>query len=702
MKKILLAAALCLGAARADALCTYKATGLQLGIPGYNDSGSVWAACIVADLNILNGSTTTVAIFGSLQISTISANATNPGVYISSATQIFPTLTVGTNTWPTATAALVVYSTSPNNGGTSPIQQWFNHSWSEVMRVQDNGRVGVGTSSPGSMLDVQGSAPVAINATQTGTGDAQIELQRSAGTVSSWTLYSPSGSTDLRLFSGGDRVTFQSGGNVGIGTTAPGALLDINNGNIRLTDGNRLIMGASDPQIYGNAGVITFRTASTDRNVMDTSGRLGVGTLTPQQKLHLSSGTLLIDGNTDPNIIGYSGTNSFTLTTEKTAGNECSGTAQGDLCIRTNQSNGVAIGPNGGGTKVYITAAGNVGIGTTAPNDKFDVIGTIGVIPASDNASAIYVNNAANSVTRHQLLGNGNAYFAVGAGNVGIGTTSPASALEVDGDVGVSSTNANGIFQIGNGAGNNQGRLIFNSSNANKNYQIANNYNIVGGLEITPSAANGNKVFTTPTLSVVSANVGVSTNAPTDSLSVAGWINTTQGVKINTNSGITATCSPGQAITGATYTGGIPVGGVCGAASAGATNIVFSSITTSTNYSASAGFQGVIGSTTPVLTMSASNNVKVDGCLTLDDTSSGGNTFSVMVMDGSKALGGSIGNCRVDVTFAGDRQTCCWNFIYGPISSTHQFSLMLATSGSITSTLNGTEVPASLNVQELK
>lgn len=62
-------------------------------------------------------------------------------------------------------------------------------------------------------------------------------------------------------------------------------------------------------------------------------------------------------------------------------------------------------------------------------------------------------------------------------------------------------------------------------------------------------------------------SVAVATAAPAgNAVDVTGWINTTQGIKINHGSGDTTTCATSESLTGATWVGGIPRGGVCEAA----------------------------------------------------------------------------------------------------------------------------------------
>jgi hypothetical protein len=87
--------------------------------------------------------------------------------------------------------------------------------------VLSNGNVGIGTTNPTYPLDTTGWIR------SQGAGGYGL-LMRNTTTAKTWQI--GNNGTDLRISETGvgDNVTFQAGGNVGIGTTTPGATLDVN------------------------------------------------------------------------------------------------------------------------------------------------------------------------------------------------------------------------------------------------------------------------------------------------------------------------------------------------------------------------------------------------------------------------------------------------------------------------------------------
>jgi len=137
------------------------------------------------------------------------------------------------------------------NGYTSDDQISLIIDGNEVLRVNSNGKVGIGLTNPDSMLQVEGTAKV-TQLISSGTPEGIITLHRQNNEAGGgkllfknlaawyeWNIYQTDGtSSDLRIAGGSgksnyddlpDRLTITNGGNVGIGTTSPARKLHISN-----------------------------------------------------------------------------------------------------------------------------------------------------------------------------------------------------------------------------------------------------------------------------------------------------------------------------------------------------------------------------------------------------------------------------------------------------------------------------------------
>jgi hypothetical protein len=129
-------------------------------------------------------------------------------------------------------------------------------------------------------------------------------------------------------------MTLDSSGNLGIGTTSPGAKLEVASGNVllsntqsyaiktaagatcavvTLTSGNVLELGGG-----GATDSIQFWNQGLERMRLDSSGNLGIGTSSPGAKLHINSGAsdevARFEGTGEPFISLYdNGTRDFYL-----------------------------------------------------------------------------------------------------------------------------------------------------------------------------------------------------------------------------------------------------------------------------------------------------------------------------------------------------------------------------------------------------
>jgi len=93
----------------------------------------------------------------------------------------------------------------------------------DVLSIRElTGNVGIGTDSPSQKLEVEGHNPrILVDAT---SSNPELNLQASGRTR--WSMYQDASTGDLRFYQAGNKITFQdTSGNVGIGTVSPGAKL---------------------------------------------------------------------------------------------------------------------------------------------------------------------------------------------------------------------------------------------------------------------------------------------------------------------------------------------------------------------------------------------------------------------------------------------------------------------------------------------
>jgi len=362
-------------------------------------------------------------------------------------------------TFPNADGTIALTSDIPTpgpsgSGTTNYTARWTSASTLGIGALYDNGtNVGVGTTSPSSRLEVVGSyAVVPLKVLRHGDYGNVINIGRN-GVSETANIGYPADSTINLSTAGSERVRINASGNVGIGTTSPSHKLTVNaannttavgidfpsahfdfsaNSTSGYTSNFRLDDVGMDIGHDSTARSLNLQTGNLDRVTILGNGNVGIGTTSPGEKLEVS-GNVLAGGGSLNKTIGFKRTDGFNLDLAKIIANgeiRIGGTNVGVITFNRSSNEVMRIASNN-----------NVGIGTTSPGEKLEVAGQYGDTTLSGHvvgftrASANYLW-AKTSGGDLRFTVNGNAIGSPSmtlstAGNLGIGTTSPAYILDV-------------------------------------------------------------------------------------------------------------------------------------------------------------------------------------------------------------------------------------------------------------------------------
>ncbi|MFM6927976.1 MAG: tail fiber domain-containing protein, partial [Bdellovibrio sp.] len=312
--------------------------------------------------------------------------------------------------------------------------------------------------------------------------------------------FSVSPTADLTFWTNGggaaatERMRITAGGNVGIGTTAPGRQLVIDGGVADVSTGKATLEIVTSSTTYGprlrlnstgawgrefllistqaadTAGAGKFSiydsTASVNRMIIDSTGNVGIGTTAPktlfETQVPNASGAATVAGTFSMTSFTGSTNNEVKVLLGPT--NLPADSAGISASRRVPGSTGFSIYTGNAGTSleaVHIKGNGNVGIGTATPSQKLEIPGTwASTLFSGDNVvirKPNYVGAWARNLMQFEeydgtvlnalgVYGTNNSftYGYIGtswsspsivwkpSGNVGIGTTTPAASLVVN------------------------------------------------------------------------------------------------------------------------------------------------------------------------------------------------------------------------------------------------------------------------------
>ena len=343
---------------------------------------------------------------------------------------------------------------------------------SERMRINSDGNVGIGTSTVGNKLTVVTSTQYDGYYLRNSSGVVGTMLGSSAanddGTIG---LYS---SVVLKTIITANGASYFNGGSVGIGTSSPNDLLqlqassstayDATSDNGQYGSGAGITITNMDEtsqsfaqvnlQVSGNAGralgrIVAIRTASATSDLafvtenantkaekmrILSDGNVGIGTTSPASKLYVvSSGgpiarfdgsSVASSGATEIDVLGPQSNGDLNLGVGGSTFNEAANNIQNKGYITTGTGlTGLNLRSDAGyvqittggiasaNERMRIAGDGNVGIGTTSPTAR------------------LHVSGSTRGVFEVDTAGGTTTLYVSASGNIGIGTTNPGALL---------------------------------------------------------------------------------------------------------------------------------------------------------------------------------------------------------------------------------------------------------------------------------
>jgi hypothetical protein len=399
---------------------------------------------------------------------------------------------------------------------------------------------------------LDGTTPVTGIDINSGTIDGTVIGGSTAAAVTGTTITGTSfvSSGDM-TFGDSDKAIFGAGSDLQIYHDGSHSIIaDAGSGNLQIRANDFQLLNAANTQNiirgYDATGAVSLHYGGAEKLATSSSGVYVTGTVTADGltvadttgivATFTSSGatTGISINNTHAN--GW-GSNIAFQTGGTTAGyfgsiGSLLGNTDQDLSVYSTAGNGFRIYTNGNNERIRVNSSGNVGIGTSSPTQKLDVVG-YGKFTSSDGSPRIYLTGSGVNYfltnTSTGLFGvydnTNSAYRLVidSSGNVGIGTSSPSNTLDLRKDTpAFSQTSSSGAYYttLGTNVDYTKSFVLNNKGSEIITYGDDTGY----GLNLNGGASNLIRFTTNATEAMridSSGNVGIGNSLPLGRLTIS-------------------------------------------------------------------------------------------------------------------------------------------------------------------------------------
>ena len=360
---------------------------------------------------------------------------------------------------------------------------------------ETNGRMGIGTASPNDLLEIKSTTIPGIRLNSTDTtfptfGSIKAYNNTTYRGELSWAnnpvqagakityIGFPSGSQTTGTFevgadfvdtsiNNGSMVTRLTTTGLGIGTTSPAQRLHVD-GNIRVGDSADTVFSnrfyaLSNAHVYllANSGYdLKFYAGGTEKMVVSSAGNVGIGTTSPNQRLTIKGTDQYVATEQTNYVWGGTNTIGVRMGTDTTAGVldfrrwTGSGTLHGNALITQVLSDGgwgldfrvdnKSTNTSATTSRMFISTSGEVGIGTTSPAYKLEVDGTFSSNAIWTTASSLTEWGSGTTAYGTLTWDTGYAKIFANSGNqlqFAAGGASTDMTIDTSGNVGIGTTN---------------------------------------------------------------------------------------------------------------------------------------------------------------------------------------------------------------------------------------------------------------------